>query len=79
MANLTDENIAPRLTFLLNELNEIYYKALMMQFQHPIKDGLLIAIEDLIHKLIKDIEQEYPQVEIVGNLNGYNIIKKQKQ
>jgi hypothetical protein len=76
MANLTDENIAPKLAYLLNQLNEFYYSTCEMQIKHPIKDELLSAVEGLIDKLKKDIEEEYPEVEVVGDYNGYNLQKK---
>lgn len=76
MANLTDENIAPKLTYLLNQLNEFYCSTYEMEIKHPIKDELLSAVEGLIDKLKKDIEEEYPEVEVVGDYNGYNLQKK---
>ena len=76
MANLTDENIAPNLIYLLNQLNDFHYGLYAKSFQHPIKDELLTTIEKMVDKLKKDIEKEYPEVEIIGDYNGYNLRKK---
>lgn len=76
MANLTDENIAPKLAYLLNQLNEFYCSTYEMEIKHPIGVELLNTVEGLIDKLKKNIEKEYPEVEVVGDYNGYNLQKK---
>lgn len=74
------EDIAPRLGYLLNELNNTYatFYDYRSKLRHPISLRVEANLKDLVETMIFEIEREYPNFKVVGGLTGYNLIKSNK-